>query len=573
MKFGRRFRQLRVLARTGPLNAICSGEISAIRDCMRGGTPGILVLHTEVFFKGQLRIKLEKRPLPMCVRPENPWEESRLARNLHKNLYLFLTVQNQRYLGMVRWAFDGEKTREGGDQAMQSLDGQSASAEKLNTHQKALAINLDPASYGSFAEIGAGQEVARWFLVVGGASGTVAKSISAYDKEISDDLYGSGARYVSKERLNAMLDSEWAQLINQLKESRGSNTRFFSFVDTISARNYAGTNEPHGWVGLRFQLFPGGQPNDVILHINLRDPSNHLQQESIGILGVNLIYAVLYQLQTKESFFENVAQDIEKRVEIDCAELRGPAFEAWDQRAILVRLIHTGLAEAVYFPPGGLAAPPIEVLHKKAVVLAPGSFEHVDPTHAAIHERMLAAAIQKLRGESDEKIPAPLGLFCLSAMPLGTGDPRPDVPELLRRVDALRARGGAVLLFRERELYSMTALLNRYTAEHVRFVVGLSLLVRVFEYRYNQLAGSLLEGLSRLLAQNVRIYAYPMPSIDLRQSIESLSATSWKWTDTNGWVSANQLRLAPPLGHLYDYVLASKFLVPMQIPEVLAADA
>jgi hypothetical protein len=138
-----------------------------------------------------------------------------------------------------------------------------APTENLNTHRKALRINLDANSYGSFAEIGAGQEVVRWFLAVGGASGTVAKSISAYDKEVSDDLYGSGARYVSKERLQAMLDNEWAQLIDQLNKRRGSDTSFFSFVDTISARNYAGTNEPHGWVGLRFQLQPGGQPNDI----------------------------------------------------------------------------------------------------------------------------------------------------------------------------------------------------------------------------------------------------------------------------------------------------------------------
>src|ERR1700723_816705 len=190
-----------------------------------------------------------------------------------------------------------------------------ASAAELSTHQKALGINLDPTSYGSFAEIGAGQEVVRWFLVVGGASGTVAKSISAYDKEVSDDLYGFGARYVSGERLQAMLDSEWSQLMNQLNKSRGSNARFFSFVDTTPARNYAGTNEPHGWVGLRFQLQPGGQPNDILLHINMRDASNPLQQEAIGILGVNLIYAVFYQMQTKESFLENVAQDVEKRIE------------------------------------------------------------------------------------------------------------------------------------------------------------------------------------------------------------------------------------------------------------------
>ena len=163
-----------------------------------------------------------------------------------------------------------------------------------------------------------------------------------------------------------MLDSEWTQLVNQLNKSRGSETRFFSFVDTISARNYAGTNEPHGWVGLRFQLQPGGQPNDIILHINLRDPSNTLEQEAIGILGVNLIYAVFYQLETKESFFENIAQDVEKRIEIDYVEVRGPAFEGWDQRAILAQLVCAGLAEAVCFPCSGPPVPPIEVLHKKA---------------------------------------------------------------------------------------------------------------------------------------------------------------------------------------------------------------
>jgi len=441
-----------------------------------------------------------------------------------------------------------------------------ASADKLNTHQKALRINLDPTSYGSFAEIGAGQEVARWFLVVGGASGTVAKSISAYDKEVSDDLYGPGARYVSKERLKAMLDSEWGQLVKQLSESRGSGTRFFSFVDTISARNYAGTNEPHGWVGLRFQLQPGGQPNEMLLHINMRDPSNPLEQEAIGILGVNLIYAVFYQLQTVESFLANVAEGIEKRIEIDYVDATGAAFSGWDQREILAQLVRAGLAEAVYFPSSMPSAPPMEVLHKKAVVLAPGSFEHLDSTHATIHEEMLSSGVRQLREELDGKNAAPMGFFCLSAEPLWEGDPAPGISDLLRRIDALNTRGGDILLFRERELYCMTDFVNRYTKESVRFVLGLSLLVRVWEYRYTKLAGSFLQALSRLLAQNVRIYAYPMRSRDLQQSIGDVSTVSWQWTDTEGWVSARQLHPAAPLGHLYDYVVSSKFLVPMQIP-------
>jgi hypothetical protein len=447
------------------------------------------------------------------------------------------------------------------------------STEKLHTHQKALEINLDKTNYGSFAEIGAGQEVARWFLVVGGASGTVAKSISAYDKEVSDDLYGPGARYVSKERLQAMLDSEWAQLINELNKSRGSNTRFFSFVNTISARNYAGTNEPHGWVGLRFQLIPGGQLNEIIVHINMRDHSNSLEQEAIGILGVNLIYAVFYQLQMKESFLENVAQDLGGRIEIDHVELRGDAFKGWDQRAFLAQLVCAGLAEVVFFPSSGSALPPGEALHKRAIVLAPGSFEHLDPTHAAIHEEMLASGVRQLREELVGKDTAPIGFFCLSAKPLWEGDPPPGISDLLKRIDALHARGGDILLFRERELYCMTDLVNRYTNESVRFVVGLTLLVRVWEYRYTKLAGSFLEALSRLLAQNVRIYAYPMSSNDFEQSIQGISATGWQWTDTNGWVSAGQLHPLPPLRHLYDYALASNLLVPIQIPVDLTADA
>jgi hypothetical protein len=227
-----------------------------------------------------------------------------------------------------------------------------ASAQKLDTHHKALTLNLDTSTFGSFAEIGAGQEVARWFLLVGGASGAVAKTISAYDKEVSDDLYGSGSRYVSKQRLGAMLDNEWTQLLTQISKTRGQQTRFFCFVDTVTARNFVGTNDSHGWIGLRFQLQPGGPPNDILLHINMRDSSDVLQQQAIGILGVNLIYAAFYEVQIKESFLEGLAQDVVgERIEIDYVDLRGPAFESWDRRALLVHLVRAGLAEPYFSPP------------------------------------------------------------------------------------------------------------------------------------------------------------------------------------------------------------------------------
>jgi hypothetical protein len=253
--------------------------------------------------------------------------------------------------------------------------------------------------------------------------------------------------------------------------------------------------------------------------------------------------------------------------------MRGPAFEGWDQRAVLTQLVCAELAEAVCFLSSGEPAPPIDILHKKAVVLAPGTFKHIDSTHVATYEQMLAAGTQQLHEELEKKDPPPYGFFCLSAMPLGESDSPPAAADLLERVDALRSHGGSagVLLFRERELYSMTALVNRYTQEHVRFVVGLSLLARIWEYRYSHLSGSFLEALSRLLAQNVRVYVYPMRSREFQEALQSISATlGWQWTDTDGWISALQLHPAPPLGHLYDYVLANKFLMPMPIPVALA---
>ena len=445
--------------------------------------------------------------------------------------------------------------------------------EELDTHHKALTLNLDSSIFGSFAEIGAGQEVARWFLVVGAASGTVAKTISAYDKEVSDDLYGSGSRYVSRERLDAMLDGEWTQLLNQLDEARGPQTRFFCFVDTVSARNYAGTNEAHGWVGLRFQREFRGQPNDILLHINLQDPTNLLQQEAIGILGVNLIYAAFYHSQPKEYFFESIAKDVENRIEIDYVDLRGPAFETWDRRALLVHLVRAGFAKAVCFPSSSALVPPTEVLHKKAVVLAPGYFVHADPAHAEIHTRLLTSAIQQLKGELGENKPAPAGFFCLTLAPPNAKDAFPETPDVLQRIDALCGHRGDVLLVRERELYTMTDFVNRYTREPVRFVVGLSLMIRAFEDRYSKLDGHFLAALSRLFAQNVRIYAYPMTTQDLRESIQSFSTLDWGLSETDGWVSAHQLRPAPPLGHLYAYLLASNFLVPIEQREKLPAFA
>src|SRR5437899_1894363 len=234
-----------------------------------------------------------------------------------------------------------------------------------------------------------------------------------------------------------MLDNEWTQLLTQLSKTRGEQTRFFCFVDTVSARNFAGTNDAHGWIGLRFQLQPGGPPNDVLLHVNMRDASNVLQQQAIGILGVNLIYAAFYEGQTKESFLEGVAQDVvAERIEIDYVDLSGLAFESWDRRALLVHLVRAGLAEAVFFSSSGSPVPPTEVLYKKAVVLAPGYFGHTDAVHSQVHARLLASAIQELQQELGETKSATAGIFCLTVAPFTPKEPTPAGADLRRRIDA-----------------------------------------------------------------------------------------------------------------------------------------
>ena len=435
-------------------------------------------------------------------------------------------------------------------------------SEPLGTHQKTLNLNLDPTIFGSFAEIGAGQEVARWFLTAGAASGTVAKTISAYDKEVSDDLYGAGTRYVSRQRLEAMLAHEWTQLQDQLRESRGARTRFFAFADTVSARNYTGTNECHGWMGIRFQERPGGEPNEIVLHVNMRDPANALQTEALGLLGVNLVYAAFHQRQSAEPLLRALTEGgLPDRIEIDLVDLDGPVFSAWDRQLLLVALTQLGMAEAVVFPVGRERVPPTEVLHGRSVVLAPATYDRLD----AFDSQMLTTALDALQAEVPSPERAPVALFSLTADPLVEGAAPPEPSVILARVEELLAAGHGVLVARHGELYRMTAFVNRFTAAPVRFAVGLTTLARILHTAdYPHLEGRILEGIARLFAQNVRIYAYPMSRADLESRQHALPAESW--VEAPGpWVTADQLRPAPPVGHLYAYLIATGFIAPMRV--------
>jgi len=430
--------------------------------------------------------------------------------------------------------------------------------EKVGTHQKALTINLDAAIFGSFAEIGAGQEVARWFLTVGGASGTVAKTISAYDKEVSDDLYGPGTRYVSHPRLEAMMESEWKQLLAELQATRGATTRFFTFVDTVSARNFAGTNECHGWVGLRFQHTPGGAPNDVVLHINLQDPTNLQQQEAVGILGVNLIYAAGHSLDSPGTFLAALFEDLSlERMEIDLVDLKGPVFDSWDKRNLHASLVTNGYAEAVAFSADGKAIPPTEMLYKKALVLAPGLFE----TASELHGQLIQSTLAQLPKEELQQSKGSLGLFCLAGQSMLPGGHGPSAEQLIRHVSDLQKLGFGTLIFRAKELYTMSAYVSRYTKSQVYFAVGLSVVVYAMQDRYNNLDGALLEGTARLFTQNVRLSVYPMTEAALKARLQELGANAWSYEVTEGLVYVDNLHPPEPIHFLFRYLLACGFVV------------
>ena len=428
-----------------------------------------------------------------------------------------------------------------------------------DTHRKALELNLDPSIFGSFAEIGAGQEVARWFLRVGAASGTVAKTVSAYDKEISDDLYGTGTRYVSRPRLEAMLEKEWAELKAQMHATRGPTARLFTFTNTVAARNYAGTNECHGWMGIRYQDRPEGEPSEVIVHINMRDDTAVGQQEALGILGVNLVWSVFQENKDPERFLASLFEGLEAgRIEVDLVAPTGPALGDGDAGTLLMGLVRGGHAEAVFFPQEGPPVPPTEILHKKAVVIVPEIFSVVEPVAANVME----AALDALRQECGEK-KNPLGFSSVTVSGEGE-DGEPPVSELRRRVEALSAIGAGVLLCRPRELYRQTSFVNRFTSEPVRFAVSVGVLVQVLQ-GYLGLEGRILEGVSRLLARNVRLYVYPMSSEDLRKRLGQTVGKKWIPDGAGELVGADRVRPTPPLGHLYDYLLASEFIRPMEL--------
>ena len=405
----------------------------------------------------------------------------------------------------------------------------------FNTHQKALNINLDSRFYGTFAEIGAGQEVVRWFFRVGGAAGTIAKSISAYDMTVSDAIYGETQRYVSRDRLQAMLNHEFQLNIDRLGESRGDSTAFFTFADTVVARSYMGGNECHGWMGVKFQSHPRDEPSQIIVHVRMLDTEAALQQEALGIVGVNLLYGAFFLHHEPEQLVESLLDKLSTgRIEIDMIDFQGIEFRYVDNRLMSLQLVQLGLSGAAMFGPDRAVLQPSEALHKKAVLVERGSFRPV--THVNVD--MLQAALEKFTADPAVAGKAVLPLMEITMHNLLAATAEVDRRDFLARADLLSACGFTVLISDFSEYYRLAAYLAWRTKERVGVVMGAASLIELFDEKYyTALPGGILESFGRLFKNELKVFVYP-----LRPS-ESAPMTT-----------VETLEVAPELRKLYGYL-------------------
>src|SRR3984957_5977275 len=378
---------------------------------------------------------------------------------------------------------------------------------RLSTHQKALKINLDPMRYGTFAEIGAGQEVARWFFQVGAAAGSISKSISAYDMAVSDAIYGKCKRYVSRERLQSMLDHEHSLNLERLRSSRGDSTAFFAFADTVAARNYQGTNECHGWMGVKFQTHPRDEDSQILLHVRMRDQENGLQQEVLGIVGVNMLYAAFFLHHKPELMVESLLDNLTThRVEIDMIEFSGIEFRHVDNRVMSLKLVQLGLSGAAMFGPSGEVLQPSEVLRKRPVLVERGSFRPV----TKVNIDMIQSAHERFASEPEVEPGQVVELMEITMKNLlATG--KIDLNDFLARADVLAAAGKTVLISDYFEYYRLAAYLTRYTSQPIAVTMGVASLQDLFkEQYYAGLEGGILEAFGKLFTKDLRIYVYPL---------------------------------------------------------------
>ncbi len=410
-------------------------------------------------------------------------------------------------------------------------------SNKLDTHSKALKVNLDRRRYGTFAEIGAGQEVVRWFFRVGGAAGTIAKSMSAYDMAVSDAIYGPCDRYVSRTRLESMLDHEYRLNIDRLGPLRGETTSFFAFANTVSARNFQGTNECHGWMGVRFQIYPGDQQSQIIIHVRMLDNENLLQQEALGIVGVNLLFGAFFLHHEPEQLVESLLDNLStQRIEIDMIEFSGIGFRTVDNRLMSLKLVQLGLSKAAMFDATGKVLQPSEVFHKRPILVERGSFRPVTTTNL---DMLRCAKEQFAKHLPDEDKGRVVAVTEITMRNLQTTD-NFSTRDFLARADMLGACGSTVLVSDYFEYYRLAAYLNSMNkGKRIGLVMGVPSLMDLFDPAYyKNLEGGILESFGRLFKNELKLLIYP-----------------YKPEGVNDIQTAANLTFTPDLQKLFGYLM------------------
>ncbi len=414
--------------------------------------------------------------------------------------------------------------------------------DQTNTHQKTLRINLDAGKHGTFAEIGAGQEVARWFFHVGGAAGTVAKSISAYDMAVSDSMYGKSDRYVSRDRLEAILDQEYKLLTAQLGDRRPPGTTFFVFADTMATRSFSRHEDGHGWMGIRFQHRVGAGPSEIILHVRMLDRDNAREQEAIGILGVNLVYGAFYHASEPEALIGSLIDALSRdRIEIDLVRFSGPCFPDVDNRLAILQLVVQGFTGAVVFTASGEVVQPADVMFKKPVLVERGSFRPV--TNLTLN--MLECAEKYITERTSGAPLEPFVVFEMTLRNLLQGD-KLDHKDFLARADVLGALGNAVMITSYGPYYQLGQYLRRYTQAPVVLALGIPALKLLFDPKYYVgLSGGILEGFGKLFSGDTVLYVYPSRD-----------------PQSGRLLTLEDLQLDAEVKPLYDYLVGKGRMVP-----------
>ncbi len=377
---------------------------------------------------------------------------------------------------------------------------------RLTTEEKALKVNLTPDIYGSFAEIGAGQEVAANFFKAGGSSGTIAYTHSAYDMKVSDSMYGETSRYVCEDRLIQMLNKEYQTLESTIGEKQ-KESRFFAFANTVESLNYHKTNQGQGWIGMKMQLEVGHDPNEVVLHIKMHDTSHKRQQEAIGILGVNLVHAAYFERTNIEDFLEALTYRLPReRVEIDMLRISGPNFEHIDNRVVALNLVKKGLTDATLFDQTGAVLQPTNALYKKNVLLTRGRFRPMTKVHVDVIEEGTKQYLKEDDVE-EENVRVVLELTLKDL----TADGEIGEKDFIDRAELLGSMGYTVMISNYLKHYKMIEYLSSITrGKKIGVLLGIYNLQTIFDEKYyNTLNGGLLEAFGRGFGHNIKMFVYP----------------------------------------------------------------